>query len=143
MAAFFFALLAEAVAVAGSAAFWASQASQSGSPIWPLPALMLLDWGALGLGGVLFIYLGQKTWVQRYDELAWVLAGALLPLVYFGALSIGPYVLISALLLLIACLLTLFREKHPFSRSAVAFILGGLVNLGLVYALIRFGIPAG
>jgi len=115
-----------AACIGGAAAFWSLQASTTEGTLWPLPALALLEWGILGFAGFLLARPGDAApgWPGRG---LWAIGGALLPLGVIGALSIGPFVMLSAVLLLLgAALSSLTRSK--ITGQDLRWLAGGLVG---------------
>jgi len=115
-----------AVCLGGAAAFWSLQASTAEGTLWPLPAIALLDWGILGFGGLLLARLGDAApgWPGRG---LWAIGGALLPFGVIGALSIGPFVMLSAVLFLLgAAFSSLTRSK--ITGQDLRWLAGGLVG---------------
>jgi hypothetical protein len=136
-----FAALSAAVALGGGIGFAAQQASFASAPgaIWPLPGLVLLDWAALGMVGFMGILLAEDPHNLSWFGASWFVIGAFLPLVILGALSIGPFVFISLVALLIAAILTSLQLKiSPLPR--LKFLLIGMVaNFGLLLGVILLG----
>ena len=126
-----------AACIGGAAAFWSLQASTTEGSLWPLPALALLDWGILGFAGFLLARLGDAApgWPSHG---LWAIGGALLPLGVIGTLSIGPFVILSAVLFLLgAAASSLTRSKitgHDLRWMAGGFV-GHLLPLLLFIAL--------
>jgi hypothetical protein len=135
-----FAALSAGVALVGGIGFAAQQASfASPGSIWPLPGLVLLDWAALGVIGFIGILLAENPRNLPWFEGSWFAVGAFLPLVVLGAFSIGPFVFLSLLTLLIAAILTSLQLKiSPLPRLKFLLI-GTLANLGLLLGVILLG----
>jgi hypothetical protein len=134
-----FAALSAAIALGGGigvAAQQAGLASAPGESIWPLPGLVLLEWAAFGMVGFMGILLAENPHNLSWLGASWFVLGAFLPLVVLGALSIGPYVFLSLVALLIAALLTSWQLKaSPLPR--IKFLLIGIVaNFGLLLGVI-------
>src|SRR5512134_3296846 len=85
--------LGAVIALAGALGIAASQGNAPGDSLWPLPGLVLLDWAGMGVAG--FIGPISAGNGKRKIELSWFVVGALLPLIFLGALSIGPLVLLT------------------------------------------------
>lgn len=71
------------IALGGSLIVLIDQAQTSGSSVWPLPALVLIDWAILGVRGFLDIYIGRKPFPAFWPRVVWFDAGALMPLYLF------------------------------------------------------------
>ncbi|HLC03680.1 MAG TPA: hypothetical protein VJK02_11635 [Anaerolineales bacterium] len=123
-----------AVCIGGAAAFWSLQASTSGGTLWPLPALALLDWGILGFAGFVSAQVGAATDHDRAWPGPWGIAGALLPLAFIGALSIGPLVLLSAILFFIGAGWNRMRRSKVTGQD-LRWIAGGIVGNLLLLSL--------
>lgn len=131
------------LAAGGALAFYTSQASL-GSPVWPLPGLVLLDWAITGLSGFLGVYFSSRQpSAEDWRKWAWIASGALVPLVVLGALSIGLYVLASLLCLLAATILVTLSKNANWPAHLGLFLLGAVLNLGLLSLFILLGNPAG
>jgi hypothetical protein len=66
------------------------------------------------------------------------MTGALLPLIVFGALSIGPLVLIAALFFLIAAILVMLHTKSKLLSMLGYWVIGAFGNTLIVAGLILF-----
>jgi hypothetical protein len=136
-----FATLSAAVSLGGGIGFAAQQASAPGESIWPLPGLVLLDWAALGVIGFTGILLAENPQDLAWFGASWFVTGALLPLAILGAFSIGPFVFISLVALLIAVILTSLQLKlSPLPHLKFLFI-GIIANLALLLGLILLTQP--
>jgi len=72
-------------------------------------------------------------------SLLWGITGALAPLVYLGAFSIGPFVLVSLVLFLASTIILTRRAHYRFLPALGVFLLGGIINLALLYVVITLG----
>jgi hypothetical protein len=136
-----FAALSAAVALGGGIGFAAQQAglvSAPGESIWPLPGLVLLEWAALGVIGFMGILLAENPHNLPWFGASWFIIGAFLPLVILGALSIGPYVLLSLVALLIAAVLTSLQLKISPLPHLKFLLIGIITNFGLLLGVILF-----
>lgn len=127
------------VCIGGAAAFWSLQASTTSGSLFPLPALALLDWGILGFVG--FITAGAAVAAPggESNPAPWAIGGALLPLGVIGSLSIGPYVLLSALLFLIGAAWSALGQSRVTGRD-LRWLAGGLLgNLALLLLILAVG----
>jgi hypothetical protein len=127
------------IAVAGPVLVLGSQPGGPGYSIWPLPGLVLIDWAVLGVAGFLGTYLGTKPLPGLWGHAAWFVAGALIPLMALGALSIGPFVLFSLVFLAASAVLVTIHQRLKGLEIFGAFALGILINLGLLLGLIILG----
>lgn len=110
----------------------------SGSSIFPMPFLVLFEWVFLGISGVVYVVLTELRSDMDHLKWTWVIIGAYVPLIFLSALSIGPIVLISGVLLLAPTLIISFRNRSNFMRYSVFFGIGAIGNLVLLFALITF-----
>jgi hypothetical protein len=128
------------MAFIGATAFWSYQANVSPGQLWPLPALILLEWGLIGFLGMVLTQ-AQETLSQATRlRVPWLAAGALAPMAYLGGFSIGPTVAISMWLFLGVGLLMALRRKALAWR--LLLWLGGavLANLALLLLVIALSL---
>jgi hypothetical protein len=145
LARWIFAALSAMVSLGGGIGFAAQQsawASAPGESIWPLPGLVLLEWAAFGVIGFMGILLAENPHNLPWLGASWFVVGAFLPLVVLGALSIGPYVLLSLVALLIAALLTSWQLKASPLLHFRFLLIGTVANLGLLLGVILLGQPS-
>jgi hypothetical protein len=134
--AYVLAFIGTLIAVGGSVMFFANQAQMSGSFIWPLPGLVLMDWAILGVLGFLGVYLGIKPSHAYWLKVAWFVAGALIPLVILGVFSIGSLVLISFLFFVASTIFITIRRKMKWLGHLGLLMVGAVCNLGLLLLFI-------
>jgi hypothetical protein len=127
------------IAIAGPMLVLGSQPGGPGNSNWPLPGLVLMDWAILGVLGFLGAYLGTKPLVGGWARSAWFVVGALIPLMVLGAFSIGPLVLLTlAFLAASAILVTIYKRIKAVDVLGI-FLLGVIINLGILLGLIALG----
>ena len=137
-----FGLLGAAIGIAGAALFWIQQAQISGDRIWPMPALVLIEWALLGFAGMFCAIESARTGSPRWSAAAWMADGALLPMAILGGFLIGPMVFLTLLPLLGAAAIADWRigalsfKKLGYSGIGAAV---GLVVL-LFFILIAGGL---
>lgn len=100
--------------------------------LWPLPGLVLAEWGLLGILGFAGILVGRPTTLT----MAWGACGALVALIVLGAFSIGPSVLIALVFLTASALVASLRRMRNLLGDAGIFMLGVLFNFTLFVILI-------
>jgi hypothetical protein len=128
--------LGAAVCIGGAAAFISLEASTTTGPIWPLPGLALLDWAILGFIGLLAARRGAPAEGDDAHPGPWAIGGALVSLGTVAALSIGPFVGLSALLFLAGVAFSSPPRVKVTVRD-LRWFLGGLVgNLALLLLVI-------
>ena len=128
------------IASGGSLVVFIDQAGMSpGSPVWPLPGLVLMDWTILGILGFLSAYGGRTPSSALWRKIAWVVAGALIPLVILGAFSIGLFVLVSLLFFLGSTIFLSMQRKEKWLDYLGMFFIGTVSNLGLLLFFVAIG----
>jgi hypothetical protein len=138
------AALSAAIALGGGIGFATQQASLASAPgesIWPLPGLVLLEWAAFGVVGFMGVLLAENPQYLAWFGASWFVTGAFLPLVVLGALSIGPFVLLSLVALLVAVLLTSLQLKLSLLPRFKLLLIGIVANFGLLLGLILLAQP--
>jgi hypothetical protein len=115
------------------------EASHPGASIFPMPVLVLIEWGVLGMAGAIYLLLAEMRQAGRYLLGAWAMLGAYLPLILLGAFTIGPYALASALLLLAPTAYLTHRHDIGARRWPGYLVIGALGNLAILLILILLG----
>ncbi len=127
------------IAIAGPMLVLGSQSNDPGNSIWPLPGLVLMDWAILGVLGFLAAYLGTKPLPGFWASAAWFAVGALVPLLAIGALSIGPFVLLSMAFFSASAALVTIHRRLTGRDVFGSFILGAVINLSILLGMIALG----
>lgn len=130
------AVIGAMISMAGASGVYVSQASTSVTTLWPLPGFVLLEWALLGIFEFIAAYYVFRWSSIKWQQAAWSLTGALIPLIILGAFSIGPLVLITFLLFVISIGLFAIRTKPRWLPSIGALALGVIINLGLLLLII-------
>jgi len=99
----------------------------------------LMDWAILGVLGFLAAYLGTKPLPGYWTKAAWFVAGALIPLMVLGALSIGPLVLLTLVFLTASAVLESIHNQQSMLAALGLLAMGLILNLGLLLVLIAIG----
>jgi len=106
-------------------------------PLWPIPALYLLEMVFVSLAGFWGILRDES---KPGSPMAWVAAGLLLAFSGMAGFSVGFYFLPSTLLLVLAALLSDLRRQQGLlahvgllALAAIAQILLMLAVIGLLY----------
>ncbi len=128
------------VAVGGSILVLANQVQMTGIAIWPLPGFVLLDWGLLGVLGFLAAFYGRRVELTYWLKAAWFVPGAMIPLVVFGAFSIGLFVFISLPFFLFSAILITLQKTTKWLDHLKQFLFGVVCNLGVLLLLIALGV---
>ena len=128
-----------AISLAGALLVGAEQLSFTGSTIWPLPGLVLLDWAGLGVAGFLGLLSEGNPKAPYYLNIIWFVIGAQMPLVVLGAFSIGAMVLLSLIAFLVAALLASAQIPVGWLGYGKYLLVGMLANLVVLLLLISFG----
>lgn len=130
------AAIGAAICLYGAWIFAVQQSVLSGelwdAALWPLPGLVLLQWGLLGAAVLVGVLAGRPGTLT----IAWAACGALVALAVLGAFSIGPTVLLALIFLLAAVLASSLRRARNLFRDVGVLILGTLVNFALFALLI-------
>jgi hypothetical protein len=129
------ALIGAIICMGGAASVVGSQPG----PVWPLPALVLIDWAALGLIGFIAAAIDGDAHSDRWGTVIWAVLGALVALTVLGALSIGPFVLLSALAFAATGLLRYKRGNRKVSNGMRVFAVGMVANFALLLVVILVG----
>ena len=132
-------LAAAAAMIALIASIWAWQVASAQQPIWPLPALYLIEIPAVSAAAALAV-MGDRA---RRGEITWAAAGVLLGFAWLGALSVGFLYLPSAGLLLILGELLDRSEWRRLPLHLGLFALGAVAQIGVMLALIPLLSPGG
>ena len=112
------------------------QAASPGSSIFPMLFLVLFEWAAFGITGAVYLVLTELRPDTSQVRGAWSIVGAYVPLILLGAFSIGPNVLVSAVLLLVPTLILTLRNRLPIIRHLAILGIGTIANLVLLLAFI-------
>lgn len=133
------AFIGSLVASGGSLMFLVDQARMSSSSVWPLPGLVLMDWAILGILGFLSAYGSRTPSSALWRKIAWVVVGALIPLVILGAFSIGLFVLVSLLFFLGSTIFLSMQKKEKWLDHLGMFFIGTVSNLGFLLLFVAIG----
>ena len=99
-----------------------------------------MDWMLLATLGFVGAYKALGTPRNLWGMVTWYCLGAMIPLMILGMLSIGPYVLVSLLLLLLASAFLISRDMEWSMLDKVkGLILGFVYNLILLTFFIFLG----
>src|SRR3712207_2876907 len=91
-------VLGALICIAGAIGFWQhAQLSSPNGSLWPLPAVVLIEWLALGIVGAIATVADRQSTRSLWTTIRWIVCGALFGLVILGGFSIGPLVLLAAL----------------------------------------------
>ncbi len=131
--------LGAAIALVGAITFFQAQTQSPGDSVWPLPGLALVDWVIFSLLGFLGIWFSNRSDNTTALYGAWLAVGALFPLVILGVFSIGLFVLITELLLLIAAILVIFQRSSRNYRPISLAMVGVIGNLCLFFLFMLAG----
>jgi hypothetical protein len=132
------AVLGALLCIAGAIGFW--QHAQRSSPyasVWPLPALVLIEWLLLGMVGAIAALAERQSARSVWTTIRWIVCGALFGLLIMGGFSIGPLVLLAALAFLCAAILTDHRYQRKVGAQVGLLTAGTVGNIGLLLTLIR------
>jgi uncharacterized membrane protein HdeD (DUF308 family) len=120
----------------GATGAWLGQLSSPAASLWPLPALVLIEWVLLGALEVIAAIGDRLSERSRWSTLRWVICGALFGLLIMGLFSIGLLVLFAALAFLGALMLADRRYQRTKIIPLGMLTAGTLGNIGLLLTLI-------
>jgi len=89
-------------------------------PMWPFPALILIETIILGIAGVWSVY--QHAGWRRL--IRWIVPGCLSVIVVLGAWSIGFFLLPAALVFLITAFIGQQKAEARWYEKLIAFAVG-------------------
>jgi uncharacterized membrane protein HdeD (DUF308 family) len=121
--------------IGGAIGFWQAQLSSPTGALWPLPALVLIEWMLLGVVGAIAAFRDHQSDRSRWATLRWVICGGLFGLSILGVFSIGPLVLCAALTFLGAAMLADQRYHRRLRRVGV-LIAGTVGNMAVLLLLV-------
>jgi hypothetical protein len=125
------------VCIAGATGFWQyAQLSSPNASLWPLPALVLIEWMFLGIVGAIAAVADRQSARSVWTTTRWAVCGALFGLVILGIFSIGPLVLLAALTFLGATILADHRYQRNVGAQVGVLTAGTIGNVGLLLMLI-------
>ena len=130
------AVLSTILASGAAGMVFIQQAGIPGSPVFPLPFLVLLEWALLSIAGAIYVSLAELRADGRQLQGAWAIVGAYIPLILLSAASIGPIALVCAILLLAPTIFVTMRFGSPILRQLGILVIGAIVNLMMLFALI-------
>jgi uncharacterized membrane protein HdeD (DUF308 family) len=130
-------VLGALLCVGGAAGVWQAQLSSPATSLWPLPALVLIEWMLLGALGMIAAFGDRRAERSRWTTIRWLVCGALFGLFILGVFSIGPLIVFAALAFLVAVMLA-ERERQPSLAVPVGLLTAGTVgNVGLLLTLLN------
>ena len=129
-------VLGALLCIGGATGVWHAQLSSPAASLWPLPALILIDWILLGVMGMIAAFGDRRSERSRWITLRWVVCGALFGLLILGIFSIGPVVLLAALAFLGAVMLAERQHQRRVSVPLGVLTTGTVGNIGLLITLI-------
>lgn len=107
-------------------------------PLWPLPGLVLLDIGLLGLAGFAGLAFDDGRRASRWPQATWIASGGLAAIGVIGAfgVSVIAFALGPALLFGLAALLADRHQGRRLQPGLSTFVLSAGVNALLVALLV-------
>ncbi len=109
------------------------QAQVSDERIWPLPALVLIEWALLGIACLVGVVESARSGSRRWLAVGWAACGALLPMAILGGFSIGEMVCLTMLPLFGAILIATRQGYSDFRYGLVYFGFGVIIKFGNSY----------
>lgn len=102
-------------------------------PMWPLPALYLIEVAALSiLGAIAFVWGGGRSKI-----ITWAAVGMLSAFCILGILSVGALYLPTTLVLAIVCFTSGLRNRSNLAMHIGSGLLAGLVQAGIMLIVVR------
>jgi len=136
------AMLGAIICIAGATGFWQhAQLSSPNASVWPLPALVLLEWLLLGIIGAIATVADRQSGRSVWTTIRWTVCGALFGLFILGGFTIGPLVLLAALIFLGAAILADHRYQRKVGVQVGLLTAGTVGNIGLLLIVISLGHP--
>jgi hypothetical protein len=129
-------VLGALLCIAGATGFWQAQLSSPAASIWPLPALVLIEWMLLGLVGLIAAIGDRQAARSWWTTMRWVVCGALFGLLIVGVFSIGPLVLFAALAFLGAIMLAERHYQRNLTVPLGVLTTSTVGNVGILVTLI-------
>jgi hypothetical protein len=129
-------VLGALLCIVGATGFWQAQLASPAASIWPLPALVLLEWMLLGLVGAIAAIGDRRAAPSWWTTIRWAVCGALFGLLILGVFSIGPLVLFAALAFLGAVMLTDRRYQRTVTVPVGVLTAGTVGNVAILLTLI-------
>jgi hypothetical protein len=129
-------VLGALLCIVGAIGFWQAQLASPAASIWPLPALVLIEWMLLGLLGVIAAIGDRQAARSWWTTLRWAVCGALFGLLIVGIFSIGPLVLFAALAFLGAVMLADRHYQRNLTVPLGVLTAGIVGNVGILVMLI-------
>ena len=123
------------ISVGMAAAVWQRE-STPGENLWPLPAIVLIELGILGLLGLAAVVSDSEGNSNRWGPLTWAIVGGLAAVMLVGAFSIGPLVFPAVLAFSAAGLLADWRHQRRILENIGVATLFGIGNFLLLLTLI-------
>ena len=123
------------ISVGMAAAVWQRE-STPGESLWPLPAIVLIELGILGLMGLAAVASDIEGNSKRWGSLTWAIVGGLGAVMLVGAFSIGPLVFPAVLAFGTAGLLADWRHERRIMENIGVATLFGMGNFLLLLTLI-------
>ncbi len=127
------AVIGAVISVGITIPFWQSE-SASGGSLWPLPGLVLLDTGILGLAGLTAAMMDIEGRSHNWGLLTWGVVGSLFAVVILGAFSIGLLIFPAVLAFCIAGLLANARRRRGKKANVAVAVTMGVANFLLILA---------
>ncbi len=112
---------------------WLAGSIASYQPLWPFPALYLLE---LVILGVIALYSSLRD-SPAAGLVIWAIAGLFLAFVVLGGFSIGLYYFPIVLLFAMVAILSDIRHKKNILPHLGSLFLGVIVQTGLVFLVIQ------
>jgi hypothetical protein len=135
------AFLGAIVSFLGAVAIYSSAAQVSGTPLWPLPGLVLVDWMLIGAISFIATFFSLRKKSAGWLKLIWFMTGTFIPVIVLGAFTIGVLVLIAFFFMVISTFIIAIRQESKWLTSFGYLMLGSIINLGILAVILFLSSP--
>jgi hypothetical protein len=135
------AFLGAIVSFLGVVAIYSSAAQVSGTPLWPLPGLVLVDWMLIGAISFIATFFCLRKRSAGWLKLIWFMTGTFIPVIILGAFTIGVLVLVAFFFMVISTFIIAIRQESKWLTSFGYLMLGSIINLGILAVILFLSSP--
>jgi hypothetical protein len=136
MLALLLAFLGAIVSFWGSVVTYLYLAQNTDGPLWPLPGLVFVDWLLIGTISFVVTFFSLRKKSVGWLKLIWFMTGTFIPVIILGASTIGLFVLIAFILVVISTIIIAIRQESKWLLSFGNLMLGSICNLGVLAVII-------
>ena len=132
----FLAILGAVVCLIITILFWLSVSAYQ--TMWPLPGLYFIEMVALSIISAFIFVRGDP----RDQFITWGAAGVITAFSILGALSVGFFYLPVALIFAVISVTSAVRNKKRITAYLGIFLIAGIAQLALMFAVVRLHNPS-